>query len=74
MSVHSTSPIMSQSDVQVIPMEEQQDRRRQSWGPREVKPGEITGPFRSGYDLEGEGRVNPMLISKLSKLEAIWRC
>jgi len=73
MSVHSTSPIMSQSDVQVIPMEEQQDRRRQSWGPREVKPGEITGPFRSGYDLEGEadseGRgLTAFLLTALSVL------
>ena len=40
MSVHSTSPIMSMSEVQVIPMEE---NRRQSWAEG--------GPKTSGYNI-----------------------
>merc|ERR1712141_156340 len=47
----STSPIMSHSDVQVIPMEEQAQQRRQSWAQGQQRPGEIKGPFRSGYEL-----------------------
>ena len=50
MSVRSTSPIMSQSDVQVIPMEEQRQQRRQSWN----QPAQGQDPFRSGYDVSLE--------------------
>ena len=53
MSVHSTSPIMAEGDVQVIPMEEQQ-QRRQSWAQERGGAGKIQGPFRSGYQISGE--------------------
>ena len=61
MSVHSTSPIMSQSNVQVIPMEEQ--RRRESWTQQGPRGGKIEGPYRSGYHI-GEDEGNYVLFSK----------
>ena len=45
MSVRSTSPIMSQSDVQVIPMEEHTQRR---WS--QARQAQGTDPFSKGYD------------------------
>ena len=48
MSVRSTSPIMSQSDVQVIPMEEHSQRRPSSWS--QARKAQGTDPFSTGYD------------------------
>ena len=48
MSVRSTSPIMSQSDVQVIPMEEHSQRRPSSWS--QARPAQGTDPYSTGYD------------------------
>ena len=38
-------------------MEEQAQQRRQSWAQGQQRPGEIKGPFRSGYELGTEGRI-----------------
>lgn len=59
---------MSQGDVQVIPMEEQPpSRRRESWTER---PGEIKGPFRSGYQLStgGNQQLCYKIIFKISHI------
>ena len=49
MSVHSTSPIMSQSDVQVIPMEEQSRQSPRAWSASRKAQG--NDPFERGYDI-----------------------
>lgn len=54
MSVHSTSPIMSRSDVQVIPMEEQR-QRSPSWTEGRGRPTEVKGPVY-GYQLTADDR------------------
>ena len=56
MSVHSTSPIMSMSEVQVIPMEE---NRRQSWAEG--------GPKTSGYNIhqqDNDGTYPIILVAQ----------
>ena len=59
MSVHSTSPIMSMSEVQVIPMEE---NRRQSWAEG--------GPKTSGYNIHQQDNdgTYPIIFTMLQKL------
>ena len=50
MSVRSTSPIMSQSDVQVIPMEEHSQRRPSSWSEVRGRHPQGSDPFSQGFD------------------------
>jgi len=75
MSVRSTSPIMSQSDVQVIPMEEHSQRRPSSWSEARGRQPQGSDPFSRGFDeklvpkADADGlNITAFLLTALSVL------
>ena len=62
MSVRSTSPIMSQSDVQVIPMEEQTRQSPRAWSASKAQGHD---PYQRGYDISLADKGNYIFSSDL---------